>query len=276
MTAGGSAPAFAAASASRAVARPGVWAADRAAPVAAAAAAMLALWFAASAVAPKDYLPSPAVVAGVLAENLRDPESYQHILVSLRRTFGGFLLALLAGTALGILMSASRRAEHLCDSWVTVGLGIPSLCWAFVALMLFGLREAGVYFAVLCIVLPFVTVNVFQGVRALDAGLVQMARVFRFAPGAVLRHIVAPQLIPFLFGATRYGLGLAWKATAVAELVSQQDGVGYVFGKWFGLFQMPQVLAWTVTFVLLMLATELCLVRPLEAGLTRWRREVRL
>jgi NitT/TauT family transport system permease protein len=103
-----------------------------------------------------------------------------------------------------------------------------------------------------------------------------MARAFRLAPRAVLRHIVAPHLVPFLFGATRYGLGLAWKATVVAELVSQQDGVGYIFGKWFGLFQMPQVLAWTATFVLLMLATEAGVVRPLEAGLTRWRREVRL
>lgn len=243
---------------------------------AASAAALLAAWFLASAIAPKDYLPSPAVVGVVLAENLRDPESYHHILASLRRTFGGFLLALLGGTALGILMGASRRAEYLCDAWVTMGLGIPSLCWAFVALMLFGLREAGVYFAVFCIVLPFVAVNVFQGVHALEAGLVQMARAFRLAPRAVLRHIVAPHLVPFLFGATRYGLGLAWKATVVAELVSQQDGVGYIFGKWFGLFQMPQVLAWTATFVLLMLATEAGVVRPLEAGLTRWRREVRL
>ncbi len=249
----------------------------RRAPMAAASAAvLLAGWFVASALAPRDYLPSPVVVAGVLAENLRDPESYHHILASLRRTFGGFLLALFGGTALGIVMGASRRAEYLCDGWVTMGLGIPSLCWAFVALMLFGLREAGVYFAVFCIVLPFVAVNIFQGVRALDAGLVQMGRVFRLTPAAGLRHVVVPQLVPFLFGATRYGLGLAWKATAVAELVSQQDGVGYIFGKWFGLFQMPQVLAWTATFVMLMLATELGVVRPLEAGLTRWRREVRL
>ena len=250
--------------------------AGRALPAAASLVVLLAFWFAASGIAPKDYLPSPAVVAGVLGENLRDPESYHHIQVSLRRTFGGFLLALVGGVALGIAMGASRRAEYLCDAWVIVGLGIPSLCWAFVALMLFGLREAGVYFAVFGIVLPFVTVNVFQGVRALDAGLAQMGQVFHLQPPAALRHIVIPQLIPFLFGATRYGLGLAWKATAVAELVSQQEGVGYIFGRWFGLFQMPQVLAWTVTFVLLMLATEIMIVRPLEAASTRWRREVRL
>ena len=258
-------------------AAPGSAGLPRRAPMAAASAAtLLAAWFVASALAPRDYLPSPVVVAGALAENLRDPESYHHIMASLRRMFGGFLLALLGGTVLGILTGASRRAEYLCDGWITMGLGVPSLCWAFVALMLFGLREAGVYFAVFCIVLPFVAVNVFQGVRALDTGLVQMAQAFRLAPRAVLRHVVMPQLVPFLFGATRYGLGLAWKATAVAELVSQQDGVGYIFGKWFGLFQMPQVLAWTATFVPLMLATEVGVVRPLEAGLTRWRREVRL
>ena len=244
--------------------------------VVASAGALLGVWAAASAALPRGYLPSPAVVAGALAENLRDPESYRHILASLRRTFGGFAMALLAGTALGILMGASRRIEYLCDLWVTVGLAIPSLCWAYVGLMFFGLAETGVYFAVLWIVLPFVTVNVWQGVRTLDAGLVQMGRAFRFSRGTVVRHVALPQLIPYLFGATRYGLALAWKATAVAELVSQQDGVGYVFGKWFGLFHMAQVLAWTVTFVLLMLATEMFVVRTLEAGLTRWRREVRL
>lgn len=243
---------------------------------AASVAVLLAVWAAAAALFPKDYLPSPAAVAATLAENLADPDSYRHIVVSVRRTFGGFGLALLGGTVLGILMGTSRRVEYLCDLWVTVGLAVPSLCWAFVGLMFFGLAETGVYFAVLWIVLPFVTVNVWQGVRTLDAGLTQMSRVFLFSRGAVVRHVVLPQLVPYLFGAARYGLALAWKATAVAELVSQQDGVGYVFGKWFGLFHMPQVLAWTVTFVTLMLGAEVFLVRTLEAGVTRWRREVRL
>jgi NitT/TauT family transport system permease protein len=225
---------------------------------------------------PAEYLPSPLVVAATIGGNLLDPETYTHVLVSLRRTFGGFALALVGGTALGIAMGVSRRTACLLDLWVAVGLSIPSLCWAYVALMFFGLSEAGVYVAVFLIVVPFVVVNVWQGVRSLDPMLGQMARVFHLSDRAIVWHTILPQLVPFVFGATRYGLGLAWKATAVSELVSQQDGVGYVFARWFGLFEMSQVLAWTVTFVVLMLATELCLVRTLERRLTAWRGEVRL
>lgn len=250
----------------------------RARPLAVAASlgVLLAGWGLASALLPPRYLPSPAVVALALAGNLAEVESWQHIVASLRRAFGGFAMALAAGTALGVLMGLSRRVEYLCDRWVVVGLGIPSLCWAYVGLMFFGLSELGVYFAVLLIVLPFVVVNVWQGMRTLDAGLVQMSVVFQLSRPAVVHHVVLPQLVPFLFSATRYGLGLAWKATAVAELVSQQNGIGYVFGRAFGLFDMAELLAWTATFVLLMLATEFLLVRGLELQLTAWRREVRL
>lgn len=244
--------------------------------VAASLAVLLVGWTVVSALLPARYLPSPAVVAATLGSDLADPESWRHIVLSLGRAFGGFALALVAGTGLGILMGVSRRAEYLCDRWVTVGLGIPSLCWAYVGLMFFGLSEAGVYFAVFLIVLPFVVVNVWQGMRTLDGGLVQMSAVFRLSRPAVIRHVVLPHLVPFLFSATRYGLGLAWKATAVAELVSRQDGIGYVFGRAFGLFDMAELLAWTATFVLLMLGTEFLLVRGLELRLTTWRREVPL
>jgi ABC-type nitrate/sulfonate/bicarbonate transport system permease component len=81
---------------------------------------------------------------------------------------------------------------------------------------------------------------------------------------AVIRKIVVPQTIPFLLAALRYSLGISWKIATVVELIGMSSGVGYMLHYWFGLFSMTQVLAWTLTFtiiLLLILATFLLVVR---------------
>lgn len=235
---------------------------------------LLFLWWVTSLFFKPDYLPGPERVALAFGANLAEGEVFSHVAASLRRVVIGLILALGLGTGVGIGMGYHPYAAAAGERWVSVGLSIPSLCWAYVSLMFFGLAEMGVYFATLMIVFPFIATDVWEGMKALDPKLLEMAGAFQFRRGLVLRHVVLPQLLPHFLSALRYGFGLSWKVTVVAELVGQQNGVGYMFGKAFGLFSMPQVLAWTGTFVLLMMGIELLLLKGLEARWTRWRRAV--
>ena len=52
------------------------------------------------------------------------------------------------------------------------------------------------------------------------------------------RHVVLPQLAPYIAAAARSGLSLVWKIVLVAELLGRPNGVGFEIGVAFQLFDI--------------------------------------
>jgi NitT/TauT family transport system permease protein len=168
----------------------------------------------------------------------------------------------------------SRKGEQFFDSWVLVGLTIPSVVYGIVGILWFGLNSSAAIIAIALTALPAVALNMWQGVKAIDMSLVHMARAFRFPRRKIMRLVIIPQVLPYLLAAFRYALGIAWKTATVVELIGLSTGVGYELNYWFGLFNMTQVLAWTLTFTIVLMLFEFAIFKPVEIYLTRWRSDV--
>ena len=110
-----------------------------------------------------------------------------------------------------------------------------------------------------------------EGARSLDSGLDDMAQVFRMSPWVRMRHVVLPQLAPYLAAAARSGLSLVWKIVLIVELLGRPNGVGFEIGVAFQLFDIPLLLAYSLSFAAVVLLVETLLVQPFEARLSRWR-----
>jgi NitT/TauT family transport system permease protein len=121
-------------------------------------------------------------------------------------------------------------------------------------------------------VAPSATFNVLQGVKSMDPQLSEMARAYGVPRWTVVRRVLLPQTIPFLFAAARSGLALTWKIVIFVELMGRSSGVGYRIQYWYNLFDMQRVLASALPFMLIMLLVELVIIRKLETFLFRWRR----
>src|SRR5690606_26319161 len=111
-----------------------------------------------------------------------------------------------------------------------------------------------------------------EGARALEPRYTDMAKVYRFSPVAQFRHVVLPQLQPYLAAASRSGISLIWKIVLVVELLGRSNGVGFQINLYFQLFDVASILAYTLAFVCVMLLIEILLVHPLEHASTRWRK----
>jgi NitT/TauT family transport system permease protein len=86
-----------------------------------------------------------------------------------------------------------------------------------------------------------------------------------------LRKVYLPQLYPYLMAAARNGLSLVWKIVLVVELIGRSNGVGFQLGVHFQFFDIASILAYSGAFILVVLAVEAMVLRPLETSLTRWR-----
>jgi NitT/TauT family transport system permease protein len=99
-----------------------------------------------------------------------------------------------------------------------------------------------------------------------------MAKAFKFSWITRIRHVVIPQLAPYLAASSRSGLSIVWKIVLVVELIGRPNGVGFVLGSAFSLFDMAKILGYAISFIVLMLVIEGLLVQPLERRAIRWRR----
>ncbi len=231
----------------------------------------LATWWIGSLFAGARLLPDPATVFEAILAEARSGALFLHLGATLARVFLAFTLAMALGTALGLLMGRSRLADRLADTWLLILLNLPALVVIVLAYIWAGLTEAAAIAAVAVNKLPNAAVTVREGARALDPGLDEMARVFGMPRWKSFRHVVLPQLAPYLAAASRSGLSLVWKIVLVVELLGRPNGVGFEIGIAFQLFDVTRILAYALSFTAVVLIIETFMVQPFERHAARWR-----
>jgi NitT/TauT family transport system permease protein len=236
---------------------------------------MVGVWAAIAPFFPEFILPGPLAVARTSWEIFRSGEFFTDMYYTLMRVIAGFAGALLVGIVIGVGMGINRQVETFWKMEILIGLTIPGLMWAVIAVLWFGLTDFAAIFAIVIVTSPMITLNIWEGTKALDTKLVQMARALRAPRRTIVREIVIPQLIPHLLSGTRLGLSLAWKVVVISEMVGLDQGIGHQISHWFGLFSMMKVMAWTLSFTLIMLLLEFGVIYPIERRITRWRPEAK-
>ncbi|MFN3920358.1 MAG: ABC transporter permease [Methylohalobius sp.] len=217
-------------------------------------------------------LPTPLAVFRTLSQQLSSGELPRHLAITLTRLGLSFFLAMLLGSAVGIAMGRSPLLDRVLDPWLTLFLNIPALVTVILCYVWLGLTETAAILAVVMNKLPNVAVTLREGAKALDKGLLEMAQVYHFGLWKTFRHVIWPQLYPFVIAASRTGLALIWKVILVVELLGRSDGMGYQLHLFFQLFDVAAILAYTLAFVAVIQLLEWSVLKPLDRHANRWRR----
>jgi NitT/TauT family transport system permease protein len=227
-------------------------------------------WITTLFVGPAKLPPPPVVLTAIMAE-ARSGALFFNLGVTLVRVAIAFILAMTLGAAIGYLMGRVQLANRLADPWLILLLNLPALVVIVLAYIWAGLTEVAAIAAIAINKLPTAVVTLREGTRVLDPALDEMATAFAISRWRTFRHVILPQLAPYIAAAMRSGLSLIWKIVLVAELLGRPNGVGFEIGVAFQLFDIPLLLAYSLSFAAVVLVIETVLVQPFEARLSRWR-----
>jgi sulfonate transport system permease protein len=235
--------------------------------------ALLALWQVASVtgVLPADKLAPPSAVVRAAGELWGDGSLQDAVTVSLQRVALGIALGLLAGTGLGLLAGLSRLGELAVDPPLQMLRTVPFLGLVPLFILWFGIGEQPkVLLVALGVTFPLY-LNLFAGVRGIDAKLVEAARTLGLSGWSLARHVVLPGALPQVLVGLRQSLGVAWLSLIVAEQINADAGLGYLVMNAREFYRTDVVVLGLVAYALLGLATD-SLVRLLERRALAWRR----
>ncbi len=208
-------------------------------------------------------LPSPVRVAARLAVLMPTADFWRVIGFSLLRIAGGFLLALIAATALAFLAGRFSLLEILLRPYVLAIKSVPVASFIILALIWLRASQLSLFISFL-MVFPVLYTNVLAGIRSADGQLLEMARVFRVPWVRRVRMIYLPAVEPFLLAGSATALGMSWKAGVAAEVIGVVGGsLGERLYDAKIYLMTADLLAWTVVIVALSAGFEkliLCLL----------------
>jgi NitT/TauT family transport system permease protein len=206
---------------------------------------------------------------GSVVENL-----YGQFAISIMRLTIGFFVALILGTIIGLAMGISKAADAFFHDWVMAVLAMPALVWALFLGLWLGFGHLGPILAVILAGIPFVIINVREGVRNTPKELFDMARAFGVPQNKVTRHVLLPSLMPFFFAAIRYAYAIGWKGLVITEVFASDRGMGWTIKFWYDAHRAHGVIGYALFFVIFALALEKLVFDPLAERAFKWRPKI--
>ena len=191
---------------------------------------LLAAWEAASetGLIAARILPAPSGVAAAFWESAKSGALFHHTGVSTGRALTGLAIGGSIGFFLGILNGVSRAAEALSDLTLQMLRNVPHLAIIPLVILWFGIGEEAKIFLVAIGVFFPIYLNTFYGIRTVDKGLIEMARVYGLSQSALFYRVTLPGALPSILVGLRYALGIMWLTLIVAETISASAGIGYM------------------------------------------------
>lgn len=225
----------------------------------------------ASAYVPDYIMPAPLNVLESTKELLLNDKT--HIFVTLARLAVAVIFSMFAGIIIGGIMGTVSALRPILRAVIIIDTGIPALSWMLVAVFWFRDAETRIFFILTVILLPFYALNVYEGIRALPRDFVDMVESFRPTRWQVLRYLIIPHIVPYIFLTTRSVIGYAIRMAVFAELVASAIGIGSRMSLAQSTFHIDRVFAWTFLLVILNFALQAG-VGALEKIALKWRPEV--
>ncbi|HEV8676793.1 MAG TPA: ABC transporter permease [Methylomirabilota bacterium] len=220
------------------------------------------------------FLPPPTAVAAEAARMVASGELLRHLGVSLVRIAWGFAVGAAAGTALGLVLGASRLAEAIGNPLIAATYPIPKIALLPLMILWLGIGEAPkVAMIALGVFFP-VVINTYAGVRDTEPLMVKAATSLGARRHQVLTKVILPSALPTILAGYRLGAGIALLLVVSAEMINASAGIGFLILHAGDLMLTGKLMVGLVLLSLLGLASTWAL-RALEGYLAPWREDFR-
>lgn len=169
-------------------------------------------------------LPAPSRVAATVWD--RWPVYWDNLVHTCQTILWGFMWGLLIGLAAAVLIVMWRPLENLIHPLIVTSQTVPVLALAPLLIIWLGFGAAPrVTIVALAVFFP-ITINLIEGLRSADPGVINLMRSYSATRIQVLRSIQFPAALPYLFTAIQIAATYSVVSAVVAEWVGSGKGLG--------------------------------------------------
>lgn len=234
---------------------------------------LIAVWqlIADSNVWPDELIPSPYEIAEDLAYGAYDGSLFYGIATSMWRLIVGLAIAIGGGMLLGIFMARVETVNQTVGSLVLGLQSIPSIAWVPLALIWFGVSDAGIIFVTAIGAIFAVTINTYTGVRNIDPHYIEAARNMGAKGSQLITNVLIPAAFPYMISGFKQGWAFAWRGVIGAEILFSFLGLGFLLNVGRQTIDVSQVVAIMIVIMAIGMIIDGLFFKRLELKvMSRW------
>ncbi|MEP6916284.1 MAG: ABC transporter permease [Acidobacteriota bacterium] len=241
--------------------------------VALAAAVLLAWeWAATATLIDSFFFSRPSDIARRIVQWMGTGMLWAHV----GTTFTEAILAFAIGGSLGVLFGFALASlpllAALLEPYIRITNALPRVVLAPIFLLWFGLGIWSKVALGVTVVFFIVFFNTYRGVREVNAVIVDNARMLGASRAQLVRHVLVPSALTWIFSSLHISSGMTIVAVVVGEYLGASRGIGYLIAQAEGVFDTTGVFAGMVVLAAWVLAVG-ALIGRLERRLLRWKPE---
>lgn len=213
----------------------------------------------------------PAIVDAFMVQ-LTEQGLASRFASSLASLFTGYLIAAVVGIALGLAMGLNRLLEVMLNPYINAFYVAPISALIPIIILIGGSTFESRVFVVFIFAVFEITFDTYEGIKTVPDGLVNAAKSFGGGQWFVLRNVIIPHDLPYIFTGLRLGVGRAVIGMILAELLVDFTNLGALIRDWQSGFRIAGV--FSVVVVLMALGITLTYsVSVLHNHLLDWQQE---
>ncbi|MFL0249449.1 ABC transporter permease [Clostridium neuense] len=165
------------------------------------------------------YVPAPINVFKTLKILIFKAEFWSSVGASIARTVAGIILSIVFGVVLGALCSINKFLYELMNPLIITIKTTPIMSFIIIALVWFSSNNVNIFICFL-MCFPLIWTNVLEGIKNVDKNILDMAKLYKVKKIMILKRIYMPSVFPYFSAACISSIGLGWKASIAAEVLS--------------------------------------------------------
>ena len=175
---------------------------------------------------PEFLVPAPSTVAGALWRGLRSGLYVANFSVTLSEALLGFLIAAVAGIAMGAVIAQFRVLEQTFYPYLVALQTLPKIAIAPLIIVWFGFGISSKIIVAATVAFFPVLVNVIVGLKTIDPAKLDLMRSLRASRWQTFRLVTFPNALPFVFAGLDIAVVFSVLGAIVGEFVGAQKGLG--------------------------------------------------
>jgi NitT/TauT family transport system permease protein len=216
------------------------------------------------------YISRPSLVLQALHRWALDGTLLRSMLVTLLVALYGFVIGAALGFVAGLILGTSLWLGRILTPIVSALQSIPRLALVPLFILWFGIGDLSKVALVATVVFFLVFAATRAGVAAVDDHLVNALRIMRAKTWQVHLKATLPSAAVWIIEGLRVSIPWALVATVTAEILSANEGIGFLIARSAGQFYTAGVFA-GIAVLTLMGVTLTLLVGVIERRLLSWR-----
>ncbi|MDT7895933.1 MAG: ABC transporter permease [Desulfurococcales archaeon] len=217
----------------------------------------------------------PSLIAQKLYSYVFSRLFLEDLSFTLQATFSGLILGILGGVAFGIAFSYFKLFARVVEPFIIAinSLPRPAIAPLFVTWLGFGvLSKTMVAFSIVFFIAFFNTIN---GIASINPELIKVVRVMGASRIQIMRYIVIPSILSWVFAAFKTSVGFALIGAIIGEFVGSTRGLGYRMLILSGYFDTSGVFALLILLMILGYAI-VKISEKIENIVLKWRPQAQI